>query len=72
MNRMSVNLSPEMESLIEQTAKRDGITKAEVIRKAFALLQVSENEKKKGNSLGIISEDRANHEMRVVGKIIGL
>lgn len=72
MNRMSVNLSPEMESLIEETAKADNISKAEVIRKAFALLQISESEKKKGRSIGIISEDLSSHEMKVVGKIIGL
>lgn len=71
MNRMSVNLSPEMEKLIEEKSKRDGITKAEVVRRAFALLQVSEAEKEKGRSIGIISEG-ANHEMKVVGKIIGL
>jgi len=72
MNRMSVNLSPEMESLIEETSRREGITKAEVIRKAFALLQISETEKSKGRSIGIISEDKGSHEMRVVGKIVGL
>ena len=72
MNRMSVNLSPEMESLIEETSRREGITKAEVIRKAFALLKISETEKKKGRSIGIIDEDKVNHEMRVVGKIVGL
>jgi Arc/MetJ-type ribon-helix-helix transcriptional regulator len=71
MNRMSVNLSPEMERLIEEKAQKDGITKAEVIRRAFALLQVSENEKKKGNSIGIISENE-KHEMKVVGRIVGL
>lgn len=71
MNRMSVNLSPEMELLIEETSKREGITKAEVIRKAFALLQIAESEKKRGRSIGVISED-SNHEMKVVGKIIGL
>ena len=71
MNRMSVNLSPDMESLIDETSKKDGITKAELIRKAFALLQISENEKKKGRSLGVITEDQ-NHDMRVIGKIIGL
>ena len=72
MSRMSVNLSPEMEALIEETSRSDGITKAEVIRKAFALLQLSETEKKKGRSLGVIVEDPEKHELRVVGKIIGL
>ncbi|ENZ0175284.1 MULTISPECIES: ribbon-helix-helix protein, CopG family [Morganellaceae] len=72
MNRMSVNLSPEMEKLIDETAKKEGISKADVVRKAFALLQVSESEKKKGRSLGIISDEHNGNEMRVVGKIIGL
>lgn len=72
MNRMSVNLSPEMEKLIEATSQRENISKAEVIRKAFALLQISEQEKEKGRSIGIISEDKVSHEMKVVGKIIGL
>lgn len=72
MSRMSVNLSPEMEALIEETSSKDGISKAEVIRKAFALLQLSESEKKKGRALGIIAEDSEKHELKVVGKIIGL
>ena len=55
MNRISVNLSPEMEALINETSCSDGITKAEVIRKAFALLQLSETEKKKGRTLRVIS-----------------
>ncbi|HHX7630671.1 hypothetical protein VBP92_27120 [Klebsiella variicola] len=65
-------MSKEMEALIEETAKAENISKAEVIRKAFALLQISESEKKKGNSIGIISEDTSNHEMKVVGRIVGL
>lgn len=72
MNRMSVNLSPEMEKLIEATSKKEGISKSEVIRKAFALLQISEAEKSKGRAIGIIAEDSISHEMKVVGKIIGL
>ena len=71
MSRVSVNLSPEMEALINETSKRDGIPKAEVIIKAFALLKISENEKMKGRTLGVISEDD-NHEIKVIGKIIGL
>lgn len=72
MNRMSVNLSPEMEKLIEATSRKEGISKSEVIRRAFALLQISEAEKIKGRAIGIIAEDSVSHEMKVVGKIIGL
>ena len=34
--------------------------------------KLSETEKKKGRALGIIVEDPEKHELRVVGKIIGL
>ena len=71
MSRMSVNLSPEMEALLDSISQKDGIPKAEVVRKAFALLQISETEKRKGRELGIIKED-SQHEMRVVGKIVGI
>lgn len=75
MTRMSVNLSPEMEKLIDETAKTEGITKGEVIRRAFALLKVAESEKKGGNFLAVAKEveDLGNGKsIEVIGKIIGI
>ena len=71
MSRMSVNLSPEMEALVEETAKRERISKGEVIRRAFALFKVAETEKGKGRFLAIAKEND-NEELEVVGKILGL
>ncbi|MFJ5356494.1 ribbon-helix-helix domain-containing protein [Pectobacterium sp. CHL-2024] len=68
---MSITISGDMDKLLDETAKSQGITKSDVIRRAFALLKVSEQEKSKGNSLGIIKED-SEHKMEVVSKIIGL
>jgi len=65
-----MNLTNEMETLIKETSKREGISKADVIRRAFALLQIAEKEKKQGRSLGVVSEE--DNEMRVIGKIIGI
>ncbi|MGG7671026.1 ribbon-helix-helix protein, CopG family [Pseudomonas sp. WC2] len=71
MSRMSVNLSPEMERLVDETAESEGITKSEVIRRAFALLKVAESEKKKGRFLAVAKENQA-HDIEVIGRILGL
>ncbi|GEM_PF-461222 len=75
MTRMSVNLSPEMEKLIDETARTEGISKGEVIRRAFALLKLAETEKKSGKFLAIAKEvdDPGNGKsIEVIGKIIGI
>lgn len=72
MSRMSVNLSPEMEKLIEETALSEDISKGDVIRRAFALLKVAESEKKRGRFLAVARENECTHNIEVVGKILGL
>jgi len=75
MSRMSVNLSPEMEKLIEETALNEKISKGDVIRRAFALLKVSEVEKKNGRFLAVAQEDKQDGNkthIEVIGKIIGI
>lgn len=72
MSRMSVNISPEMEKFIEETAVNEDISKGDVIRRAFALLKVAEAEKKKGRFLAVARDNEENHNMEVVGKILGL
>jgi Arc/MetJ-type ribon-helix-helix transcriptional regulator len=75
MSRMSVNLSPEMEKLIEETAQNENISKGDVIRRAFALLKVSETEKKHGRFLAVAQEEKnsgSKSHIEVIGKIIGI
>ena len=72
MSRMSVNLSPEMEKLIEETAIREDISKGDVIRRAFALLKVAETEKKRGRFLAVAKENEATENIEIIGKILGL
>ena len=71
MARISVTLSPEMETLIEQVAEKHKITKANAVRRAFALLQIAEEQTHKGRELGIIKEER-DGQLKAVGKIVGL
>lgn len=70
MSNTNVIISPEMEELINQVSKNNNISREHVFKRAFALLKVSEDQKRKGNMLGIIKEE--NGSLKVVGKIEGL
>ncbi|MGF6489176.1 hypothetical protein [Pseudomonas frederiksbergensis] len=72
MPRMTLDLSVEIDQTLTDIAQQNGITKAEAMRRAFALLVVAYAEKKKpGFSLGIVRE-RDDHTLEAVGRVIGL
>jgi len=73
MPRFTIDLSKEIDERLTEIARKEGITKAEAMRKAFALLSVAIEESAKGNSLGIVREDPKNgHELQVLGRVIGV
>lgn len=72
MSRLTLDLSPEVSKKLTDIAKKEKITKAEAMRRAFALLALSEAEKEKGNSLGIVREreDDPSH-YDVLARVVG-
>lgn len=56
--RLSLDISPELNSLLEQLAADIGGTKSEVLRKAIALMQVAVEAKKQGKKFGIAEKDQ--------------
>ncbi|CAI8806279.1 hypothetical protein EMIT0194MI4_10650 [Pseudomonas sp. IT-194MI4] len=57
MRRMTLDLSDEIDDTLTALARRRGITKAEAMRKAFALLVIADSEARKaGFSLGIVRD----------------
>lgn len=70
MSNTKVIISPEMEKLINQVSKDNNISREHAFNRALALLKISEEQKKKGNMLGIIKE--INGGLEVIGKIEGL
>lgn len=70
MSNTKVIISPEMKKLINQVSKDNNISREHTFNRALALLKISEEQKKKGNMLGIIKE--INGGLEVVGKIEGL
>ena len=73
MSRMTLDLSDEIDNKLTDIARRGNISKAEVMRRAFALLAIADEEKQKpGFSLGIVKEDPTDHSLQVVAKLIGV
>ena len=56
--RLSLDISPELNSLLEQLAVSIGGTKSEVLRKAIALMEVMVEAKKQGKKFGIAEKDQ--------------
>lgn len=67
MARLTVDLSSEIDEKITKIAKENHTTKAEIMRKAFALLSIAEEAKQMGRSIGILERDKDKVIARVVG-----
>lgn len=52
-----VMLSSEMNDLLTQVARNRGVSKEEALRTALALLDVSEQQRMLGHSLGVVKQD---------------
>lgn len=56
--RLSLDISPELNSLLEELATAIGGTKSDVLRKAIALMEVMVQAKKQGKKFGIAEKDQ--------------
>ena len=65
--RLSLDISPEMNSLLEELAAKTGGTKSDVLRKAIALMEVAVDAKRRGLKLGL-----ADRDQQLTTEIIGL
>ena len=71
MSRFTIDLSDEIDNKLAQIARNNGITKAEAMRRAFALLSVAEEQKQfPGQSLGIVKQ--TDGHLEAVGRIVGV
>ena len=66
MARMTIELPNEIVETVTQTAGTLCVSKVEVLRRMFTILRITQEEKKKGNGLGIVNGDK------VVARFIGV
>ena len=62
--RLNVNLTEEVNDRLDKLAADSGITKSELVRKAFALIDLAINERKLGHRLAVT--DDKHHVLREI------
>ena len=65
--RLSLDISPELNELLERLANLTGGTKSDVLRKAISLMEVAVEAKRQGKKFGIAEKDQ-----QLSTEIIGL
>ncbi len=71
MARMTVRLPDDVEELLNRVSQEKGVSKVDLIRRAFTVFKVAEEEQKKGNFLAI-ANDGSGSGPQVVAKIVGI
>ena len=62
--RLNLQVSTELNTVLEEIADSSGGTKTDVIRQALALMQVAYNAKRNGKHIGLVSDaDRLDTEI---------
>jgi hypothetical protein len=65
--RVSLDMSPEANDLLESLASLHGTTKSQILRRAVALYHVASEASASGNRLAVVDKDK-----KVVSEIVGL
>jgi len=56
--RLSLELSENANNMLEQVAQHNGTTKADVLRRAIALIAYADDVKREGNRLAVTDRNR--------------
>lgn len=64
--RLSLQITPELDRMLERIVTETGATKAEVFRQALALMKVAHEGKRQGQHIGL-AKDPARLDTEIVG-----
>lgn len=65
--RLELQLSTELNGVLEQIASDTGTTKTDVIRQALALVRVANSAKREGRHIGLV-RDSSKLDTEIVGQ----
>lgn len=74
MTRLTVDLSDSVDAALSQMAADNKTTKADIMRRAFALMSIAEREKKKGHHVAIVKDTEVGgkNKTEVVAVVAGI
>jgi len=68
MAKLTLNVSDDVFNEIKEFAAREKVDEDEAMRRILSIVKVSNEEKKKGHSLGVINDK----DMSVIAKLVGV
>jgi len=72
MPRYTIDLSGKVLADLDKFAKKHHISRAEAAKRAFAILAIADEEKQKGNELGIVKIGETDEDTKLVARITGI
>ena len=68
----TIDISGKVLSDFDGFAKKHHISRAEAAKRAFAILAIADEERAKGNELGIVKIGKKNNEAKLFARIAGV
>lgn len=65
--RLSLDVSSELNTMLDEMAEKTHSSKSELLRKSIVLMEVAVREKEKGNHLSVVSNNQ-----KIIKEIVGL
>jgi metal-responsive CopG/Arc/MetJ family transcriptional regulator len=66
MPRMTISLLEDTVKVIDAVAKKEAVSRTEVIRRTFTLLKIAHEEEERGNQLALVRDDQ------VIARVVGV
>jgi len=63
---MIIKLPNELVEILAQTARTESVPEMEILRRMFTVLRITQEEKRKGNELGIVNGEK------VISRFVGV
>lgn len=67
MAKYTIQMNDKLDEVLEELASKEGISKAQVIRKSLTLLKLAADQKDEGYSLALVKGDQPPREILLTG-----
>jgi predicted transcriptional regulator len=65
--KYTIKMNDRLDAVLDELASREGISKAQVIRKSLTLLKLAEDQKDQGYALTLVKEGEPSREILLTG-----
>jgi predicted transcriptional regulator len=67
MAKYTIQMNDKLDEVLEELASREGVSKAQVIRKSLTLLKLAEDQRQEGYALTLVKDGEPPREILLTG-----